>query len=82
MSEKCHNMNKNNSDNPLTCRRTDGGKNETLRLASILIWKNCMRLEMKHDWQIVYNWVRQECVSALRQPYVYVYGAQKYLKGF
>ena len=25
MSEKCHNNN-NNSDNPLTSRRTDGGK--------------------------------------------------------
>ena len=35
MSEKCHNNkiinkhNNNNSDNPLTSRRTDGGKNET-----------------------------------------------------
>ena len=29
MSEKCHNNkhNNNNSDNPLTSRRTDGGKN-------------------------------------------------------
>ena len=26
MSEKCRN--KNNSDNPLTCRRIDGGKNQ------------------------------------------------------
>ena len=27
MSEKCHNNN-NNSDNPLTSRRTDGGTNK------------------------------------------------------
>ena len=26
MSEKCRNNNINNSDNPLTSRRTDGGK--------------------------------------------------------
>ena len=34
MSEKCHNNNyNNNTDNPLTCHRTDGGKN---------LWtKNC-----------------------------------------
>ena len=28
MSEKCHNNNNNNSDNPLTSRRTVGGKND------------------------------------------------------
>ena len=27
MSDKCDNNNNNNSDNPLTSRRTDGGKN-------------------------------------------------------
>ena len=26
MSEKCHNQYNNNSNNPLTSRRTDGGK--------------------------------------------------------
>ena len=30
MSEKCRNNNINNSDNPLTFRRTDGGKNAPL----------------------------------------------------
>ena len=30
MSEKCRKHNKNNFDNPLTSRRTDGGKNKCM----------------------------------------------------
>ena len=38
MSEKCRN---NNSDNPLTSRRTDGGKNEFFKMSSFI---NCITL--------------------------------------
>ena len=42
MSEKCCNNNKhNNSDNPLTSRRTEGGKNSTKIIAkSVLQYSN------------------------------------------
>ena len=37
MSEKYHNN--SNSDNPLTSRRTDGGKNvDNLEATSLLVW--------------------------------------------
>ena len=38
MSEKCHNNNNNISDNPLTSRRTDGGKNA---LEKMRTWEKC-----------------------------------------
>ena len=37
MSENCRNKNNNNSDNPLTSRRTDRGKN----VAKAILW--CMK---------------------------------------
>ena len=35
MSGKCRNNNSNNSDNPLTSRRTDGRKNHSIECASV-----------------------------------------------
>ena len=40
MSEKCRNTN-NNSDNPLTSRRTDGGKKESTFNFSFVKTTNC-----------------------------------------
>ena len=37
MSEECRNNSNSNSDNPLTSRRTDGGKKRVLMYVAVLV---------------------------------------------
>ena len=74
MSDKCHNNNNNNTDNPLTTRHTDGGKN--LGILVIYLAISVATELSKHPIQKGY----EPCIPRTSPPWCNMHVSSKTLK--